>query len=107
MVSTAVLSHYDNQIVKKTRQSIKKFFPMGGMMSKGNANPITLHSVNEDVFPRLWSFMAEVMVVNVELPRSTKEAVGELISSRNQCPMCVSVGARFSAYCCMICSSFL
>ena len=76
---------------KQVRKSIKKYFPLGQIMSTGQANPITLHSVNEDVFPRLWSFMAEVMIVNGELQRSTKEAIGEMVSSKNQCPMCVTV----------------
>jgi len=75
---------------KQTRKSIKKYFPLGQIMSKGQNNPITLHSVNEDVFPRMWSFMAEVMIVDGELPRSVKEEVALLVSTKNQCPMCVT-----------------
>jgi hypothetical protein len=73
-----------------TRKSIKKFFPLGPIMSKGSNNPITLHSVNEEVFPRLWSFMAEVMVVEGVLPRSVKEEIALLVSMKNHCPMCVT-----------------
>lgn len=75
---------------KMTRKSIKKYFPLGQIMSQGKNNPITLHSVNETAFACLWSFMAEVMVVDGELPRSTKEAVALLVSTKNECPMCCS-----------------
>lgn len=85
-------AHMHVASVKQVRKSIKKYFPLGQIiMSTGQANPITLHSVNENVFPRLWSFMAEVMIVDGELQRSTKEAIGEMVSSKNQCPMCVTV----------------
>ncbi|CAB9504642.1 expressed unknown protein [Seminavis robusta] len=76
------------QAEKLTRKSIKKYFPLGPIMAKGNSNPITLHSVNEEVFPRLWSLMAEVMVVEGELPRSVKEEIALLVSTKNHCPMC-------------------
>jgi AhpD family alkylhydroperoxidase len=75
---------------KQTRKSIKKYFPLGQIMSQGQNNPITLHSVNETAFACLWSFMAEVMVVEGELPRSIKEAVALLVSEKNACPMCCS-----------------
>lgn len=84
-------AHMPVASVKQVRKSIKKYFPLGQIMSTGQSNPITLHSVNENVFPRLWSFMAEVMIVDGELQRSTKEAIGEMVSSKNQCPMCVTV----------------
>jgi AhpD family alkylhydroperoxidase len=76
---------------KYTRKSIKKYFPLGPIMSQGQNNPITLHSVvNETAFACLWSFMAEVMVVENVLPRSIKEAVALLVSEKNACPMCCS-----------------
>ena len=82
---------------KMTRKSIKKYFPLGQIMSQGKNNPITLHSVNETAFACLWSFMAEVMVVDGELPRSTKEAVALLVSSKNECPMCCSAHRMMGA----------
>jgi len=75
---------------KVIRKSIKKYFPLGAIMSQGKNNPITVHSVNENAFASLWSFMAEVMVADGELPRSTKEAIALLVSSKNECPMCCS-----------------
>ena len=49
-----------------TRLSIKKYFPMGSVMSKGKNNPITLHSVNDDLFARVWALIAETMCVTGE-----------------------------------------
>lgn len=57
----------------KTRKSIKKFYPNGQV--NDNTNPLTLHSVNDDLFPRLWSFLAETMIAQGELPSTTKEAI--------------------------------
>jgi AhpD family alkylhydroperoxidase len=82
---------------KQTRKSIKKYFPMGGLMSQGQGNPITLHSVNENIFACLWSYMAEVMVVDGDLPRSTKEAIALLVSEKNECPMCCSAHKMMGA----------
>ncbi|CAB9518392.1 expressed unknown protein [Seminavis robusta] len=76
---------------QKTRASIKKLFPMGSVMSRGSSNPITLHSVDDDLFPRMWSFLAEVMIAEGELARSTKEAIAELVSKKNACPLCDAV----------------
>ena len=82
---------------KQTRKSIKKYFPLGQIMSQGQNNPITLHSVNENVFACLWSYVAEVMVVDGDLTRSTKEAIALLVSEKNQCPMCCSAHRMMGA----------
>lgn len=82
---------------KKTRKSIKKYFPLGQIMSQGQNNPVTLHSVNENVFACLWSYMAEVMVVDGDLTRSTKESIALLVSEKNQCPMCCSAHRMMGA----------
>ncbi|CAB9512029.1 expressed unknown protein [Seminavis robusta] len=80
----------ESDLAVATRRSIKKLFPMGSIMSSGMDNPITLHSVNQDVFARIWSLIAETMVVQVELSRSTKEEIASLVSERNSCPVCIA-----------------
>ena len=71
----------DSPIAIATRRSIKKYFPMGGVMCQGNNNPITLHSVNDDLFARVWSVIAETMVVTGALSRPTKEAIATMVKS--------------------------
>lgn len=56
----------------QTRKSIKKFFPD---QTKDSSNPIMLHSSDDELYPRLWSFLAETMIAQGELPSDTKEAV--------------------------------
>ncbi|CAB9510612.1 expressed unknown protein [Seminavis robusta] len=87
----------ESQVAHATRKSIKKNFPMGSVMSKGADNPITLHSVNDDVFVRFWSLIGETMLVDGELARSTKEAIANLISTRNDCPICINAHCALQA----------
>ena len=72
-----------------TRKSIKTHFPLGAVLCRGQDNPITLHSVNDDVFRTVWSLIAETMVVDGVLTRGMKETIAELVSMKNSCPVCV------------------
>ncbi|CAB9514512.1 expressed unknown protein [Seminavis robusta] len=65
----------------QTIKSIKKFSPSPAM-AKGATNPLTLHAVNDDLFPRLWSFLAEIMLVEGSLFPSTKEAISWMVNSK-------------------------
>ena len=77
--SPSVLAKRSSQ----TRKAIKKFYP-GQSTGKDMTNPITLHSVNDDLFPRLWSFLAETMIAPGELSSATKEAIAfRVTSSKN------------------------
>jgi len=87
----------ESTIAVATRRSIKRHFPLGSVMAKGSNNPITLHSVDDDVFVRLWSLIAETMVVTVELSRPTKEAIATLVSERNNCSVCTTAHRMFGA----------
>lgn len=72
---------------QKTLKSIKKYLPHHPVSTKKehkNRNPITLHSVNDDLFPRLWSFLAEVMVVTGDLAPSTKEAIALKVNNASK-----------------------
>ena len=86
----------ESDIAKATRRSIKKNFPMGAIMAKGSDNPITLHSVSDDLFARIWSVIAETMCVTTELSRTTKEEVATLVSERNTCPVCITAHTMMS-----------
>lgn len=88
--STITYSFGSNDAVFQTRRSIRKHFPLGAVFSVGDSNPMTVHSVNSEVFPMVWSLFAETMIVDGELSRSTKETVALRISKKNQCPMSVS-----------------
>lgn len=76
-------------MASRTRSSIKEHFPLGTVMSTGSNNPITLHSVDDELFAGMWSFIAETLVVTRDLPRATKEAIAALVSERNECPVCI------------------
>lgn len=85
-----MMSEEESELAKATRRSIKKNFPLGIIMSKGRDNPITLHSVNDELFARVWSVIAEIMCVTGELSRTTKEAVAARVSEANACPVCIA-----------------
>ena len=86
----------NSDLAKATRKSIKKNFPMGSVMSKGQDNPITLHSVDDQLFARIWSVIAETMCVTVELSRTTKEAIATKVSESNACPVCIAAHTMIS-----------
>ncbi|CAB9525658.1 expressed unknown protein [Seminavis robusta] len=71
-----------------TRKSIAKNFELGCAAARGNRNPISLHSVDEEVFALVWTWIAETLVAETSLCRSSKEAITELISQHNDCPLC-------------------
>ena len=73
-----------------TRKSIAKYSPLGSILSRGQENPITLHVVDDDLFRSLWALVAEVMVVDGALCRYTKENIAQLVSKKNECPVCVT-----------------
>lgn len=62
----------------------------------GGHNPITLHSVNEDLFAYMWSLIAETMVPELQFTRYTKESIAMLVSQKNDCPMCVTAHRMMS-----------
>jgi len=64
--------------------------------SMGGHNPITLHSVNEDLFAYMWSLIAETMVPELQFTRYTKESIAMLVSQKNDCPMCVTAHRMMS-----------
>jgi len=59
-------------------------------MSSGCDNPITIHSVDDKLFRAVWALIAETMCVTTVIRRSTKEAISELVSERNNCPVCIN-----------------
>ena len=79
----------ESDISRATRRSIKMSLPLGDIMASGTDNPITIHSVDDEVFAGMWSFIAETMVVTGDLTRATKEAIAVLVSERNKCPVCI------------------
>lgn len=87
----------ESPVAVATRRSIKRVFPLGSIMSKGSNNPITLHSVDDDIFVRIWSLIAETMVVTEELSRPTKEAIAMMVSERNNCPVCITAHCMLGA----------
>jgi hypothetical protein len=65
----------------QTLKSIKKLSP-SPTMATGTTNPLLLHAVNDDLFPRVWSFLAEVMLVDGALMPSTKESISWLVNAK-------------------------
>lgn len=72
---------------RSTRRSIQKHFPGGSSTASGSDDPITLHSLDDELFANIGSFIAETMVVTGDLTRATKEAIATLISKRNGCQL--------------------
>ena len=66
-------------------------------MSKGSGNPITVHSIEDEVFAIVWSFIAEAMIPEGEISRYTRESIANLVSTMNECPMCVTAHAMMSS----------
>ena len=81
------------------RKSIKKYFPfpLGDMASLGSNSPLTLHDVDDDAFRAIWSLVAETMVVDGALTRTTKEAIADMVSERNECPVCATIHTMMKA----------
>ena len=73
-----------------TRNSIKKYFGLGGLFAIGTNGPFTMHDIDNELFPAVWSFIAEVLEVEVELNRLVMEEVSVFISKKNGCPICIN-----------------
>lgn len=71
-------ANMNNVMAKRTLRSIKRYSPQ----MAANA-PLTLHSVEQDLFPRLWSLWAEVMLVEGSLSPTTKQAIAGLVKEHN------------------------
>jgi AhpD family alkylhydroperoxidase len=83
-----------------TRKSIKEFFPLGIVMSRGSDNPITLHDTgkNEKIFSSVWALIGEIMVAVVpcqgdEIEQATREEIASVVSKKNSCPVCITAHA--------------
>lgn len=74
---------------EKTRKSIKKYFGLGGLFALGNNGPFTMHDVDPDLFPAVWSFIAEVLETEVSLSRVVVEELSVFYSKKNDCPICI------------------
>ncbi|CAB9511965.1 unknown protein [Seminavis robusta] len=72
-----------------TRKSIKKYFGLGGMFALGKNGPFTMHDVDDDLFPAVWSFIAEVLETEVDLSRLIVEELSIFYSQKNDCPICI------------------
>ncbi|CAB9505701.1 expressed unknown protein [Seminavis robusta] len=72
-----------------TRKSIKKYFGLGGLFAMGNNGPFTMHDVDPDLFPTIWSFIAEVLETEVGLNRLVMEELSIFYSKKNDCPICI------------------
>lgn len=71
-------ANMNNVMAKRTLRSIKKYSPQ----MAANA-PLTLHSVDQDLFPRFWSLWAEIMLVDGSLSPTTKQAIAGLVKEHH------------------------
>jgi len=79
--------------VKETRAHIKKYFPMGSIMSRGNNTPISVYSIDPLVFRTFWSLKGEAMVAEGSFDRSLAEHIAKIVSINNSCRICITAHA--------------
>lgn len=51
--------------------------------------PISMHALIPDLLTGIWGILRETVLVEDEVERKVKEAVGAAVSSSNECPYCV------------------